>query len=406
MFIFFNELKNTFNKKSIIVILFCALLSLLVALFAYNKSLYTGEIIDNEYKEIYGNKAIKQVLSYPDKYYGYLDNEKLTEAAKSHNENVDRNSKRSKPVYENLINSDATSMIYSFLYINANREKPLVEWKDDAYIPMNIPKNFYKLRNEEVLQQASKINATDKVEKMEEELNIPFYIDQTASFWRTILEFLTVLIIASMFISVIMTAQSFSETFENGVREIIIMSEEGKKYFAKYRILSTLIYSTVVYSATAVPYLCYMFLKIGVRGLKTDFQFISLFSSINANIGQVILYYMFAAWMGILSMVCLSLFLSSLLKKSYATGIVSILMIIITYVNNIFFRDGKNTFINKILSITPMNSPEYIFIFSKNQFLNLFGLLVNLAIATIIIYLIYITVFSILSAKVYKRIQK
>lgn len=406
MFIFLIEMKKKLNKKNMLIILSCVVFSLFIALFVYNKSIYTGEIVDNKYKDIYGDEAVAQVLSFSDSYYGFLDENKLINAAKSYNRNVDKNTKRSKPVYENLINSDTCGMIYSFLYINRNRENPLVIWKDDAYIPMGIPQNFYQLRNEEVMNQASKIKATEKVKVMEKELDIPFYVHKTASFWKTIIEFFSILIITAMFISIITSAPSFSETFENGTRDIIINSKYGKKYFAKCRLIATLIYTTLIYFAMVIPYLCFMLVKIGYHGLSTSFQYISLFTSINASIGKVLMFYVISSWVGVLAMVCITLLLSSLIKKTYATGVVSMILVIVTYANSIFFRGGKSTITSQILSITPMNSSEYIFIFSKNQFFDFFGYLMKLSVATVMFYLIYVIVFSVLSIKLYRRVQR
>ncbi|MGP1568635.1 MAG: hypothetical protein ACTTHM_07940 [Peptoanaerobacter stomatis] len=405
MSIFLIETKKKFNKKNIVIIFLCICVSLIMALFVYNNSIYTGEIVDNKYNNIYGDKAVSQILSFSNKYYGFLENDKLVQAAKSYNENVNKDTKRSKPVYENLINSDACSIMYSFLYINHGRENPQIEWKDDAYIPLQIPEKFYELRHREVMYQAEKMNVVEKVAEMEKEVKLPFYLDKTASFWRVILEFFSVLVIIAIFASVITTAPSFSETFENGTRDILMNSKLGQKCFAKNRLIAELVYVSIMFIAIIIPYLSFMLFKIGYSGLNTSFQYISLFSSVNASIGKIFLIYIFVSWIGVLAMASLTMLFSSLLKKTYATGILSIVMVIVAYANSIFLRGGKSTLIDKVLSVMPMNTAEYIFVFSKNQFLNFGGFLFKLPFVIVAFYLLYIIVFSIMSAKTYRRMQ-
>lgn len=397
----------TLNKRSIIVGISCLIISVITTIFVYNNSIYSGEIVSGKYQEIFGDKAIAQVSEFPDTYYGTLYGQKLVDAANSYNQHVNPVTKRSEAHFENLINSDTSSIIFPFLYVNINRENPLLTWKDDAYIPLEIASDFYKLRTEEVFYQADKQRddkIKNKVIEMEKNLKIPFYLDKTARFWRTVIEFLNVLLVVSMFASIILAAPMFAQTFEDGIRDIIMTSRLGRVKFSINRIVATQILVTLIYIVSIVPYLTFMVTKIGYEGLSTSFQYISLFSSVNATIGGVLISYLIVGWIGIQAMACLTLLLSSVLQRTYTTGIISILLVICTFSYSFFFRGGsKDSLILKIINLSPMNSSQYIYTYSTNQFVSIIGKVLYLPKAILYSYIVCIIIFLGLAMISYRR---
>lgn len=403
----FTEINHLFNRKFLILMAFSITISFLMGIFVYKNSIYSGVIENGEYKEVFGSEAISTVKNYSDKYYGYISDNKLINAAISHNDNINSNTSHPNPVYENLINEDTSGLMYSFLYTNNNRKQPLVEWKDESYIPEEVSTNFYKLRLDEVRYQAKKNNnlsEINRIEKMENSLKKPFYIEKSARFWRTSFEFLNILFLAAMIICTIFVSPLFSRTYENGTRDIIMITKLGKSQFSKNRILASYIMGSGIFIATTFPFLLFIYSRLGLNGLNTSFQYISLFSSFNGNLRDVLIYSLVGAGIGNLAMIAFTNAISVFTKKSYATGVLSLLLIIANFGFNIFFRGTSyDRLLMKIVNLTPMNSSQYMFMFSTNQFVKIFNYPIYLPFGALIYYVGFIIVLTFVTAMSYRR---
>ncbi|KEI09727.1 membrane protein [Clostridium sp. K25] len=273
-------------------------------------------------------------------------------------------------------------------FYNKNIEK--VKEKMDLFDENDIPLTVRK----EILNRASTISKPYNIQ----------FVDQ----WVILIKSLLLVYIFIIVSGILISNQLFSFEKENNMD--IILNSAGRKKLVNIglkKIFAMIIYLTlefIVCTTISVTIIIGMF---GVTGWNSQIQTLpGFFTTIYSwSIGKMFIYHFIIAWICILSIALIGALINSILQKTYASLIVSSLLVI----PPMFLKNNSLVLANvrKYLQVQPINGISIVS-FIKNLFMYQLGnckVLVSCVI--VVISIMYLIMCIILSPIVFsKRINK
>ena len=394
MFLLFkHELRKITQKKSVTIAFICLLLciSLLCTLFA-SENFRT----DETGTRLSGPAAISLHKKQAEEQKGYLSAERLSSVLAHYHEILNNPDNYISLGAEGDSISDEVygSEIQQYdeiLDLMRRAFSPTGTY--DYYILSSVNPGdmtrFYDTRTakvEEILNlDYSTGNYTPAEKEYFKQLNskiqTPFYYTYTKGWYDMLTRgFLTILLMVS-FIVCICIAPVFANEYQTGADSIILSSKYGKNRVISAKILSSIVFTTIIYAVAMLLFTAFTLLFHGTSGWNAPFQLISFNSPYPLTIGQVYLLGLAIAYVVVISIMSITLLFSALMKTSFSVIIIGALYIFVP----MFLPSGKAaSFINDTLALLPAKAMDIFSVFSVYGAYNMFGNITPLPVMIVI----------------------
>lgn len=398
------ELKNSFRVKKVAVVALCILIGILFGV-VFLKGVMTDRISkEKDVIMVKGNEAIELLKEYDQKTAGYVTPEKLSYARHIFNKSYD--SKKDKLVItKSLLQEDNIISVINSLRFPLKDSMVVVPW-NDATIPAAYAENFYDLRQSMIKQYTDQIqdkSIANKIWAMEEKVKKPFFIGTHYSVWSDSIEWLTILTIISLFVTMIHSAGVFTDTKENGLYDILSKTYCGHKQFGIAKISVALFFNTLIYIAMVFPYLVIIYLSLESEGLLSSIQVDMAFSPGNLIFRDAILFQLIGGYIAMLALSSLSMLISAWCQKTKHALTIMISLYSIYMLLTIFIRPSSKI-IHYLLNFSPFGVSQVFFQLPIPDFLNV-GVVIWLPIAMLICGMIQTVVFNVVAIYKMKRMR-
>lgn len=202
-------------------------------------------------------------------------------------------------------------------------------------------------------QEASRLSEREKEFIIESAMSLktPFYYSYMDG-WNNVLNYITMILMVVILVVCIILAPIFSGEYQTGSDSIILSSKYGRSKVIKAKILSAYIITTVIYLICTILFCGIILFIYGIDGYNcpiqiNDYNWKSFYHLTNIEAMAVILV---IGYVGCLLMTSITIFISSILKTSFAAIIVSFLAIILPQMIN---TSNFPVYIQKIFTLLP-----------------------------------------------------
>ncbi len=404
--LFKHEFRKITRKKSMSISFVCLFLciGLLSAMFIAESSWSgeTGSIIN-------GPAAIALHKKQAAELEGYLTTEKLASIL-AHYQIITNN-----PANYTSLGAEGKSISNEVYGREIQKYDDILDLMRRAFSPSGVydyyvlssvtqddVKTFYEQRSvkiDEILNMDYSTGnyseaAKEYILQMNSKIEKPFYFAYTQG-WADMLTrgFLSILLIIS-FIVCICISPIFASEYQTGADSIILSSRYGKNKVIIAKILSSIVFTTCLYTVSMLFFTGLMLCFHGTTGWNAPFQMASFTSPYPLTMIQVYLYGLAIGYMVIISITSIILFLSAIMKTSFAVVIIGALWIFVP----MFIPSSKtSSLINSVLALLPAKAMDAFTVFSVYNTYNLFGNIITLP-AAITLFSACLTVIALPSA--------
>lgn len=202
-------------------------------------------------------------------------------------------------------------------------------------------------------QEASRLSEREKEFIIESAMSLktPFYYSYMDG-WNNVLNYITMILMVVILVVCIILAPIFSGEYQTGSDSIILSSKYGRSKVIKAKILSAYIITTIIYLICTILFCGIILFIYGIDGYNcpiqiNDYNWKSFYHLTNIEAMAVILV---IGYVGCLLMTSITIFISSILKTSFAAIIVSFLAIILPQMIN---TSNFPVYIQKIFTLLP-----------------------------------------------------
>ena len=371
------EIKYLFKKKiNIFLFIFSVTLGFLTGFLFLNGVMADKVHEDGSVEIIKGKKAIELVAKYDRVYQGEITTEKLQRTREVYNKSWDLSKEKTVYTPELFQVSQIYGVMSGLRYILKD-EMVIVPWKE-RNIPAEYAENYYDLRKEMIHKYTETLKdnkVSEKIMELESKIEAPFYYYENASNWGDAVEWLTMLMVIIMGITILVSATAFSETVSNGMKDVILRTVDGNREFIKSRTIAVWIINTLVFVASIGIYLFIIYRGLGPAGLKTTFQCYTPFTSVKHTLRTNILLEVLGGYLGIITMSSLSLLISSGSQNSSNSISMSTGLFFVYLVMAIFIRP-QSKIVNILMSISPPGISQIFYEIPSYKFINLLGFVI------------------------------
>lgn len=238
--------------------------------------------------------------------------------------------------------------------------------------------------------------------RLNSEIETPFYFAYTQG-WTDMLTrgFLSIFLIIS-FIVCICIAPVFASEYQTGTDSIVLSSRYGKNKVIKAKILSSIVFTTCVYTVSMLLFTVIMLAFHGVSGWNAPFQMASFTAPYPLTMLQVYLYGLAIGYVVIISIMAITLLFSAISKTSFAVVIIGALWVFVP----MFIPSSKtSSLINNVIALLPAKATNAFEVFSVYTSYNLFGNILSLPTAIVIFSACIIAIALPLAYSRFKRHQ-
>lgn len=246
-------------------------------------------------------------------------------------------------------------------------------------------------------------NEVDKLLKMYEQLQVPFYYDYYDGWEKMSSSFSILVALVVSAIIVICLSPVFSEEYSQKTDAIILTTKYGKNKVIIAKLISSLLFTLSVYLLFVTLNFALHALIYGLDGFNANIQLHGWYyqSPYNMNFLELSLFSMGLSLIGLLFMAVITLFISSKVNSPFITVILSAAVL---YIPNIDLSEISYT-ANIVLELFPINMMNAAEHFELGVFYNLFGIPLLQPIMMIITAAIIATLLLTFTYKSFKNHQ-
>lgn len=371
------ELKYLLKKKTNLFLLtFSVILGFFTGFFFLNGIMADRIHEDGSIEIIKGREAIELVAKYNRVYQGEITTEKLQKSREVYNNSWDLS--KEKTIYTpELFQVSQIHGVMSGLRYTLKDDMVIVPWKE-RNIPAEYADDYYGLRKEMIHKYTETLKdnkVSEKIMELESKIEAPFYYYENASNWGDAIEWLTMLMVIIMGVTIIVSSTALSETVSSGTKDVILRTVDGNRKFIKSRAIAIWIINTLIFVAPTGIYLFMIYRGLGSTGLKTTFQCYTPFTPVKHTLGTNILLEILGGYLGIIAMSSLSLLISSGSKNSSNAISISIGLFFVYLIIAIFIRPASKI-INVLIAISPAGISQIFYEIPSYKFVNILGFVI------------------------------
>lgn len=387
------ELRTLLNIKKILVIIFSILVGVFVGIVFLKDVTADKVLTDGNINIVKGNEAIELLREYDKDSIGYITPEKLLYARNIFNSSYDE--KKDKMIItNNLLREESLIGVMNSLRFPTKDNMVIVPW-NNVNIPIEYAEKFYDLRHDMIKKYTNdlqNIRISKKIWDMEGKIKKPFFIGSNYNIWADSIEWMTALTAVIIFIIMVHSASVFTDSKENGIYGIVSRTYLGYKYFAIAKVVTTLLFNTIVYVATIFSYLTTVYLIVGGDGLLSSIQVDMAFSPGNLLFKDAVIFQFLGGYIGVLSITALSMMISIYCKKTKYSLIIVLSMYGLYGLLAIFVRPTSKM-INYLMNFSPFGVSQVFFKLPFWSYLDI-GIVVWLPVAMCIFGIIQWVIFN------------
>lgn len=210
---------------------------------------------------------------------------------------------------------------------------------------------------------------------------------------------------SGMFIMIVLAiciSPLFTSEYQTGVDNIILSTKKGKKDIIYSKFIATFLFTTVFYFGF-VAYITICNASIySLSGWNLPIQVSSVYwySVYNINFLQSYIITVLLGYLANLFSVTVTMMLSSRLKTSFATIILSLVSIFIPY---IVYLSSMSTYVNYIFDLFPVNITHLVKIFNSYLYYNILGLQISQPVFMVVVSIVCIGALLHITFKIFKN---
>ena len=390
------------KRVNIILIISSIVLGILTSFF-FLQGIMADKILDNGKSEIIkGKKAIELKADYDRVYEGEITIDKLQMAREIYISNYDHVKEKTIHTHK-LFESEPLLGVMEGLRFPLKENMTIVPWIT-RNPPVEYANQYYSLREKMIQKYTEGIKdnkIAQRIIEMEERVEKPFSYYENYNNWGDSIEWLTMLMILIMGMVIMVSATSFSETVNNGTKEILSRTIEGNRRFTLARSLSVFIINTLLYIIPIGIYFISVYRALGPMGLRTSLQVYTPFSPANYTLGSALLLEVVGGYIGVIAIGFLSLLISSISKFS-STAITIAIGIFILYEGIYIFVRPESKIINLVMYLFPAGISQVFFQIFSYRFINIAGIVLWIPHLMLLVGVIQIFLYWYASDKIYR----
>lgn len=361
------EMKKLCRRKLTIIVTICCFMA--TVLF-FSLPYFQFLAWDQDGNMLSRSEAIEYRRECHDSISGEITEERVTHDLKEYQE------KRNNP--DNIIIEKDGEVTFTdevfFGYLSPRSS--YMDMLGNTYIPNQLGHNnitkidltngadFYNTRNEMVKSLIHNNNDLTENEKeywldKNEKINEPYEYGY-ASGWSSFGDTAVMLIISILGICIAL-ASVFANEYQTGTDAVILSTRYGKSKIVYAKIITALLFATVVFSANVITALAIPLITRGADGANLPLQIMDTAIPYPLTFLQATLITIGIAYAVMLGMASLTLLCSSKMKTAFPVLIIDVLIIFIP----VFLKPGSNALWNHIAWLLPYHSMSGLSIFRE-----------------------------------------
>lgn len=264
--------------------------------------------------------------------------------------------------------------------------------------------NFYRIRNENVhsaIEHNNHLSAVEKEywKKKNSGIHEPYEYGYPLG-WSIFGDTTQMLILCILGIC-IAVAPVFSNEYQSGTDAVILSTTYGKSRVIYAKIISSLLFGTIVFAVNAAAALLLPLLTFGTEGGNLPLQIMDSYCPYALTFSQSSFITLGTAYFVMLGLLAVTLLCSSKMKSSFTVLIVDILLIFLP----VFFRYSENSLWQHIYSLLPYPSLSGLSLFKEYLSYHLGGLVCNVNEMILLFYLFIVLICLPLACRNFKNHQ-